>query len=269
MKELKGKVVALTGAGSGIGRGVAMAMMRQGATLAIADINEVGLNETAAMIAEAGGKVSATILDVSNSADISQWASNIISQHGQADVVINNAGVTLAATGSDQSHDDLAWVMDVNFWGVVHGTRAFLPHFLERNSGHIVNISSIFGLFGVAGQSAYCASKFAVRGYSDSIRVELDKSNVNMTVVHPGGIRTNIVNSVRFRLQGDEAPSKGEFIAKANKLLARTEPDDAGEQIVKAIQRNKARLLIGRDAKYIDIMQRLMPARFPLMGAEN
>jgi len=266
MKELKGKVVALTGAGSGIGRGTAMAMAREGARLAIADINEDGLNETAAMVADAGGEVSTHVLDVSGRDAVDQWASDAISQHGQVDVVINNAGVTLAATGAEQSHDDVAWVMNINFWGVVHGTRAFLPHMLERNSGHVVNISSVFGLFGVPSQSAYCASKFAVRGYSDSLRVELRDSNVGLTVVHPGGIRTNIVNSARFRMQGEAAPSRDDFVTGANKMLARTEPAKAGELIVNAVRRNKPRLLIGRDAKYIDFMQRLMPARFPLMA---
>jgi NADP-dependent 3-hydroxy acid dehydrogenase YdfG len=269
MTDLSDKVVALTGAGSGIGRGTAMALVRQGARLALADINEQGLNETAAMISDAGGTVSTTVLDVSSADNVDQWAGEVIRQHGRADVVINNAGVALAAIGAEQSHEDVAWVMDINFWGVVYGTRAFLPHMLEQGSGHIVNVSSIFGLFGVPGQSAYCASKFAVRGYSDSVRAELRNSQVNMTVVHPGGIRTNIANSSRFRLQGEDVPSRDAFVARANKLLARTEPADAGEKIVKAIQRDKARLLIGRDALVADIMQRLMPARFPLMMASR
>ncbi len=246
-----------------------MALVGQGARLALADINEEGLNETARMVSDAGGTVSTNVLDVSSRDSVDQWATEVMSQHGQADVLINNAGVTLAAIGAEQSHEDVAWVMDINFWGVVHGTRAFLPHMLERDSGHIVNISSIFGLFGVPSQSAYCASKFAVRGYSDAIRVELRNTNVNLTVVHPGGIRTNIANSSRFKLQGEGAPSKEDFLAGANKMLARTEPTDAGEKIVKAILRNKARLLIGNDAIFADIMQRLMPVRFPLRMAGN
>jgi NADP-dependent 3-hydroxy acid dehydrogenase YdfG len=267
VKDLKDKVVALTGAGSGIGRGTAMALVRQGARLALADINEDGLNETASMVAEAGGRVSTTILDVSSRQSVDDWCASAIEEHGQVDVVVNNAGVTLAATGADQNHEDVDWVMGINFWGVVYGTRAFLPHMLERDSGHIVNISSIFGLFGVPSQSAYCASKFAVRGYSDSIRAELRNTNVKVTVVHPGGIRTNIANSARFKLQGEAVPPREEFVANANKLLARTEPADAGEKIVSAIQRDKARLLIGGDALVADIFQRLMPVRFPLIMA--
>jgi NADP-dependent 3-hydroxy acid dehydrogenase YdfG len=267
--DLNNKIVALTGAGSGIGLGTAMALARRGAHLALSDINEEGLNETAAMVGDAGGKVTTQVLDVSDEEAFNVWADSVIADYGRVDVVINNAGVTLAAIGAEQSHDDLDWVMSINFRGVAHGTRAFLPHMLERNSGHVVNISSVFGLFGVPAQSAYCASKFAVRGYSDAIRVELRNSNVQMTVVHPGGISTNIANHARFRMQGEGVPDRDAFVANANKMLSRTTPAKAGEVIARGIEKNKSRVLIGGDAKYIDIMQRLMPARFPLMMSSN
>ena len=267
--DLNNKIVALTGAGSGIGRGTAMALAKRGAHLALSDINEEGLNETAAMVGDAGGKVTTQILDVSDEASFNAWANRVTADYGQVDVVINNAGVTLAAIGAEQTHDDLDWVMSINFRGVAHGTRAFLPHMLERNSGHVVNISSVFGLFGVPAQSAYCASKFAVRGYSDAIRVELRTTNVKMTVVHPGGIATNIANHARFRMQGEGVPDRDAFVSNANKMLSRTTPARAGEVIARGIEKNKPRVLIGGDARYIDLMQRLLPARFPLMMASN
>ena len=191
MTDIKDKVVVLTGAASGIGRGLAKALTAEGAKLEIADKDEAGLTETLAMLGE-GADAVPHILDVSSAEGWDAWAADILARRGHVDIVINNAGVTLAASAKDQTHDDFAWLMGINFWGVVYGTQAFMPQMLERDSGHIVNVSSIFGLFGVRNQSAYCASKFAVRGYSDSVRVELDRTGVNMTVVHPGGIQTEL-----------------------------------------------------------------------------
>ena len=264
--DLTNKVIALTGAGSGIGRGTALALAERGALLELSDVDEAGLEETASLLRDRGADPFTELVDVKSAEAVDAWAQDIADRRGAADGIINNAGVTLVAEGRNQSHDDIAWVMDINFWGVVHGTRAFLPAMLERGSGHIVNISSIFGLFGVATQSAYCASKFAVRGYSESLRVELRDSGVGMTVVHPGGVRTNIVNSSRFALQGEASGSRDEVNARYNQLLDRTDPAKAGELICKAMENNKARLRIGPDAYIVDWLQRLLPVRFPLMG---
>lgn len=263
MKDLNGKVVVLTGAASGIGRALAQALAGEGAILELADKNEGGLAETAALI---GGSadVETAVLDVSDRDGFDAWAADILTRRGHVDVVINNAGVALAALGTDMSHEDLEWLMGINFWGVVYGTRSFLPQMLARDSGHIVNVSSVFGLFGVRAQSAYCAAKFAVRGYSDSIRVELDGTGVRMTVVHPGGIKTNIARAARVRFQGEDAPSPDDLAANFDKA-AKTTPDKAAQVILNGIKKDKARVLIGTDAKIIDILQRLIPARFPIM----
>ena len=268
MTEIKGKTVLLTGAASGIGRGLAIALASKGATLELADMNEEGLAETVGMLGD-GVDVVTRGLDVAERDQWEDWAADITARRGDApDIVINNAGVTLAAHAKDMTDEDLAWVMDINFWGVVRGTRRFLPAMLARDSGHIVNISSVFGLFGVRTQSAYCASKFAVRGYSDSVRAELDGTGVTMTVVHPGGVRTNIARNVRYRLQGERVPTRDQLVAGFDQITPTT-PAGAAKTIIKGIRKNKPRVRIGNDAWRIDIMQRLMPARFPIMIARG
>ncbi|MFN3231973.1 MAG: SDR family NAD(P)-dependent oxidoreductase [Alphaproteobacteria bacterium] len=265
MTEIAGKTALLTGAASGIGRGLAMALAGEGAALELADKDERGLSETISMLPD-GADAVARGLDVAEKNQWNDWAADITARRGAApDIVINNAGVTLASYAKDMADDDLAWVMNINFWGVVYGTQLFMPQMLERNSGHIVNISSVFGLFGVRSQSAYCASKFAVRGYSDSVRVELEDTGVNMTVVHPGGIQTNIVRNIRYKLQGQDAPSRDEMIAGFDQVTP-TSPEGAAQTIIKGIKENDPRVLIGPDARRIDFWQRLLPARFPLMA---
>lgn len=261
MRQLGGKIVVLTGAASGIGRALALALAKEGSILELADKDEAGLNETAALVSAAD--VVARVLDVSDEAAYSDWTADILARRGLVDVVINNAGVAMAARGDTMSHEDLAWLMGINFWGVVHGTRAFLPQMLERDSGHIVNISSIFGLFGVSGQSAYCAAKFAVRGYSESVRVELDGTGVQMTVVHPGGIKTNIARNIRNRIQGAGAPTDDDLAASFD-ASAPTTADKAARVIIAGIKRGRPRVLIGYDAWFVDILSRLMPAKFPI-----
>ena len=262
MRDLGGKVVVLTGAASGIGRALALALAREGAILELADKDEAGLTDTVALMEP--GDVVPRGLDVSDESAFNDWASDILSRRGRADVVINNAGVAMVARAHTMSHEDLAWLMGINFWGVVHGTRAFLPQMLERDSGHIVNISSIYGLFGVGGHSAYCAAKFAVRGYSESVRVELDGTGVKMTVVHPGGIKTNIARNIRIRIQGEKVPTVDELAARFD-ALAPTTADKAAQVILGGIKRDKPRVLIGRDALFADILSRLIPAKFPIL----
>ncbi len=263
MTEIAGKTVLLTGAASGIGRGLALALAAKGAALELADKDEAGLSETMSQLPD-GADAVARGLDVAEKSQWEDWAADIAERRGAVpDIVINNAGVTLASYARDMTDEDLAWVMNINFWGVVYGTKLFMPQMLERNSGHIVNISSVFGLFGVRSQSAYCASKFAVRGYSDSVRVELDGTGVNMTVVHPGGIQTNIVRNIRYKLQGQDAPSRDDMIAGFDQVTP-TSPKGAAETIINGIEKNNPRVLIGPDARRIDFWQRLIPARFPI-----
>lgn len=274
MKDFSGRVVAITGAGSGIGRALSVDLAQRGAHLALADIDVDGLAETVGACEGRGVKVTSTRVDVTDRAAMFSWADSVAEEHGSVNMVVNNAGVNLAATAAHQSIDDFAWLMDINFWGVVHGTQAFLPHLRNADQGHVVNISSVFGLVSIPGQSAYNAAKFAVRGFTDALRIELEieGSNVSVTTIHPGGIKTNIVNSGRrddtLRAIGqDPAAMKSDF-----DKLARSTPEKAARQIIKAVERNRRRALIGPDAKVFDLVSRL-PAgvyqRFLIAGSRR
>src|ERR1700689_2657232 len=200
MHDFNGRGAAITGAGSGIGRALANNLARKGAHLALSDINDEGLAEAVAQCEGHGGKVTAQHLDVADRAAVYSWADEVVGDHGQVNLVINNAGVALGATIEAMSYEDFEWLMNINFWGVVYGTKAFLPHLKLSGEGHIVNISSVFGLISVPSQSAYNAAKFAVRGFTDSLRMELEieDANVSVTTVHPGGIKTNIARNARM-----------------------------------------------------------------------
>ncbi len=200
MKEFRGRVAAITGAGSGIGRALAAALVRRGAHLALSDIDDTGLAETVAACEGFGVSVTSRHVDVADRAAVYSWADQVVADHGRVNLVINNAGVALGATIESMSYDDFEWLMDINFWGVVYGSKAFLPHLKQSGEGHIVNLSSVFGLISVPSQSAYNAAKFAVRGFSDTLRMELEieHANVSVTTVHPGGIKTNIARNARM-----------------------------------------------------------------------
>lgn len=259
MKNFKDRVVAITGAGSGIGRALAVDLAGRGAHLALADLDSVGLAETVGLCEGHGVKVTSASVDVADRAAVFAWAGDVADAHGSVNMIINNAGVNLAASAADQSIDDFEWVMNIDFWGVVHGTQAFLPLLRNADEGHVVNISSVFGLVSVPGQSAYNAAKFAVRGFTDALRIELEieESSVSVTTIHPGGVKTNIVNSGR---RDDTLQSIGQnpttMQAEFDKL-ARSTPDKAARQILKAVERNRRRALIGPDAKVFDAMSRL------------
>lgn len=261
MKNLQDKVVAITGAGSGIGRATAILLAEHGAHLAISDINEKGLSETAAACRQKGARVTTQKLDVADRDAFYAWAEKVVAEHGGVNVIINNAGVAVGATVEDTTYEDFEWLMGINFWGVVYGTKAFLPHIKKSGEGHIVNISSVFGLIGVPTQSAYNAAKFAVKGFTESLREELfiEGANVGVTCVHPGGIKTNIAASARIsNAKGwTDEKSKQEF-----EKMFTTTPEKAAQTIVNAIRNNKPRLLIGADAHVIDIMQRVLPRRY-------
>lgn len=259
MKEFGGRVAAITGAGSGIGRALAVDLAGRGCGLALGDVDEQGLAETVLQCERHGARVTPTALDVSDRAAVFAWADDVVEQHGRVDLLVNNAGVALGASALGQSIDDFEWLMSINFWGVVHGTQAFLPHMKRAGDGHIVNISSVFGLVSIPTQSAYNASKFAVRGFTDALRMELEiePCGVSTTTIHPGGVKTNIARNART----DESMVIGgadpdEFVTEFDKL-ARTTPEKAARQILTAVERNRRRALIGPDAILFDIVSRL------------
>ncbi|WP_026424581.1 SDR family NAD(P)-dependent oxidoreductase [Actinokineospora inagensis] len=247
------RVAVVTGAGSGIGRALTVALTALGARVAASDVNAAGLAETVALTGAHGYEV-----DVSDRDAVYAHAEAVRTDLGPASFVINNAGVALKGTVSEMTDEDLRWVLDTNFWGVVHGTRAFLPQ-LTATRGHLTNISSVFGLIGVPTQSAYNAAKFAVRGFTEAIRQELHPQ-VGVTCVHPGGIRTNIARNGRT-----SNPAEADDFARALDRVARTTPDQAAATIINGIRRNRPRVLIGADAHAIDRLARLLgPAYQPL-----
>jgi len=261
---MKNKVVAITGAASGIGRATATRLARMGAKVAIADINEAELERTRGMCEGAGAEVVATTLDVSDREAVHAWARATREAFGKVNVIVNNAGVALGATVDDLTYEDFEWLMGINFWGVVHGTKAFLPYLRESGDGHVVNVSSLYGLMSMPCSSAYNASKFAVRGFTESLSEELlvEGAPVKVTCVHPGGIDTNIARGGRVTANGAWNLVDSEHSAERFKKLARTSPDDAAAQIVDAIEKGRRRLLIGMDARIFDTVQRVLPARY-------
>jgi NAD(P)-dependent dehydrogenase (short-subunit alcohol dehydrogenase family) len=266
MRQLEGRVAAVTGAASGIGRALAVALAREGMSVAICDLNELGLAETAklASAARSGARITSARVDVADRGAVHAWADRVVAEHGAVHLVANNAGVALGVTIEQMSYDDLEWLFGVNFWGVVHGTKAFLPHLLAAEEGHIVNVSSVFGLIAVAGQGAYNAAKFAVRGYTECLRQELEVAGrrVSATCVHPGGIKTNIARNGRNR-QRDLVSD--EQAARRFDAVARTSPEWAALRIVRGVQRNARRVLIGADAHAIDLLQRLTGSAYQVL----
>ena len=262
MEQLRGRVAAITGAGSGIGRALAVELARAGTHLALSDVDEVGLAETVTKAEGFGVKVTSARVDVADREAVERWADEVVADHGQVNLVFNNAGVALGATVEGARYEDLHWLMDINFWGVVHGTKAFLPHLKASGAGHVVNISSVFGLLGIPSQSAYNAAKFAVRGFTDALRMELEiePCGVSATTVHPGGIKTNIAKNARMDDSVTAMADDPEEARRDFERLFMTTPEKAARQIVKAVQRNRRRALIGPDAKAIDLVSRLPAA---------
>lgn len=264
MKSFNQKVAAITGAGSGIGQQLAILLAQQGADLALSDVNDQGLAETLSLVKQYPVKVTLTKLDVSHQQAVREWAENSFKDHGKINLIFNNAGVALASTVEGMSYEEMEWIFNINFWGVVYSTKEFLPYLKQSGEGHIINISSLFGLTAQPSQSAYNATKFAVRGFTESLRQELNMQNngVSATCVHPGGIRTNIANSARM---SDSIRSLGMNPAKAsrsfNKVL-KTPPEEAAKIILEAVKQDKARILIGNDAKILDLIQRITPTHY-------
>ncbi|MEW6168232.1 MAG: SDR family NAD(P)-dependent oxidoreductase [Pseudomonadota bacterium] len=259
MYALKDKVAVVTGAGSGIGRALAVELACKGCRLALADVDEAALAETAAMLPPAPYTEQ---LDVADRDAVHRFAANVKHTYGSAHVVINNAGVALSQTIENMSYEDLEWLMNINFWGVVHGTKAFLPILRAQDDGAIVNLSSIFGIIAIPTQGAYHAAKFAVRGFTETLRQELAGSGVFAMTVHPGGIKTNIVRNARIYVDTEGNTDKSVVVEQFDKI-ARTSAADAARAIVDGIERRRPRLLIGADAKLLERIQRLAPERYP------
>ena len=269
MKNFKNKVAAITGAGSGIGQQLAVLLAKQGCHLSLSDVNEQGLAKTVELVKDSHVRVTIKKVNVAKLEEVRAWAAETVQDHGSVNMIFNNAGVALGSTVEGASYEELEWIVNINFWGVVYGTKEFLPLIKQSGEGHILNISSLFGLTAQPTQSAYNATKFAVRGFTESLRQELDLENcgVSALCVHPGGIRTNIANAAKMN---DSIRSLGMHPEKSarsfNKLL-RCPPEEAARQILEAVKKDKRRLLIGNDAKTLDLIQRILPTGYQRVTA--
>jgi short-subunit dehydrogenase len=268
MTAIRGAAAAVTGAASGIGRALAIELAARGCDLALADRDEAGLQAVAADIAKAQPgtptrKVTLHRVDVGEPDQIEAFAQAALSTHPALNILINNAGVALFGNFTEIDQAQMDWLMNINFWGVVYATRAFLPHFARQREAHIVNLSSIFGIIAPPGQTAYAASKFAVRGFSESLRHELQvaKSPVRLSVVHPGGVTTSIARNSRTGVGMTDNARRVELIERFE-TVARTTPAAAAIRILKGIEKNQPRILIGNDARGADFLQRLRPSSY-------
>jgi len=260
--KVEGRTAVITGAASGIGRGTAQALAKRGCNLALADLNEDGLAETAALAEARGVKVSRHRLDVASREQVAAMPDAVLAAHGRADLLFNNAGVAIGGTFEQVAEEDFDWLMEINFWGVVRMTRAFLPLLRASGQARIVNVSSIFGIIAPPGQTAYSASKFAVRAFSESLRNELEAegAKIGVTVVHPGGVNTSIAKNAR--------PPRGvndiDLDAQKERFekFLRMPPERAGEIIVTGVEKNRPRVLVGSDARFMAAVERLAPVSY-------
>jgi NAD(P)-dependent dehydrogenase (short-subunit alcohol dehydrogenase family) len=265
MKSFQGKVAAITGAGSGMGRTLALSLARRGAHLAVSDVNEIGLAETVKLAATAGVKVTSKKVDVAKREEVYTWADEVVRDHGKCNLIFNNAGVAHGSTIEGTDYADFEWIFSINFWGVVYGTKAFLPHLRASGEGHVINISSLFGLVSIPGQGTYNSTKFAVRGFTEALREELEvtRAPVSATCVHPGGIKTNIARDARMdpslKDLGVNDPVAGR---KGFEKMFKVTPEDAAETILHAVERNARRVLVGNDAIVLDALQRILPSSY-------
>src|SRR5467141_2795973 len=260
MSFLSTGVAVLTGAGSGIGRALAQQLAAAGSALALADIDETGLLQTSELLLTKGALVTTHVLDVADEEGVRSFADEVSNRHGRVTLLINNAGVALHGDFEEVSLDDFRLLMNINFWGTVYGVTYFFPVLKREKRAQIVNISSVFGMIAPAGQCAYAASKFAVRGFTEALRHELEGSNVGVSCVHPGGIKTPIAR--RSPIGAGASASKREENIERFERLARTPPEKAAERILRGVERGEPRILIGTDAYQIDILQRLRPASY-------
>jgi NAD(P)-dependent dehydrogenase (short-subunit alcohol dehydrogenase family) len=257
MRSFRDKVAVVTGAASGIGRALVLDLAARGADCALADVDEAGLAETAAAVGKAGRRATAHRVDVADADRMQRFAAEVVAQHGTVHLVVNNAGVSVTGTLEEQPLEDFRWIVGVNFWGVVHGCKFFLPALrAARAAGaeaHIVNLSSMFGLIGLPTQSSYCATKFAVRGLSEALWSELRDAGIGVTSVHPGGVRTNIVRTSRTA----DAIAKQELIERFDRMAIA--PEKAAQRILRAVERNRMRVVICPEAHAADWAKRIAP----------
>src|SRR6266516_6969072 len=264
MTAIRGAAAAITGAASGIGRALALELAARGCDLALADRDEAGLQAVATEIGRASNqKVTVHRVDVGEPQEIADFATAATSAHPGLNILVNNAGVALLGQFNEIDQAQMEWLININFWGVVHSTRAFLPHLALRPEAHIVNLSSIFGIIAPPGQTAYAAAKFAVRGFSESLRHELQTaaSPVRLSVVHPGGVSTNIVRNSRTGVGVTDNERRAGAIERFDSV-ARTTPAAAALRIIKGIEKNQPRILIGNDARFMDLLQRFLPGSY-------
>jgi short-subunit dehydrogenase len=256
VRKLDGRVAVVTGAGSGIGRATACLLAERGCALALVDLNATSLAETAERVRACGRDVSVHVADVADRARMEHLPGEVLDAHGHVHILVNNAGVSVIGTLLEQKLDDFAWLMGINFWGVVYGCKLFLPFLLAEEEAQIVNISSMFGFVGIPSQISYNASKYAVRGFSEALSSELSGTRVGVTCVHPGGIRTNVVRASRVSTEAN-AEEKRNTIEMFEKRAH--SPEKAARKIVRAIERNQARVRIGAEAYLTDWVKRLFP----------
>lgn len=260
MKHFDRRVAAITGAGSGIGRSLALELAGRGCPLALCDIDESAVRTVADEVRELGVRCTIHRVDVADRHQVERFAHDTVETHGCVHMIFNNAGVALGDFVETMTYEDFEWLMQINFWGVVYGTKAFLPYLKQVDEAHIINISSLFGLGAVPTQSAYNAAKFAVRGFTEALKMELSPTHVRVSCVHPGGIRTNIVNSARLN-EAHVNLTRSEMVSRFDRL-ARTTPDKAARTILKGVSRNRRRIIVGADAWIIDKIIRLFPAAY-------
>lgn len=262
MKEFRGRTCVITGAGSGIGRALALNLAGRGARLAVSDVDEARAAATAAACRGAG-EVESYRLDVSDRAAVFAHADAVRERFGAVHLVVNNAGVALHKPVLDAPVEDYEWIVGINFWGVVYGTKAFLPHLIASGDGHLVNVSSLFGMIAVPGASGYNATKFAVRGFTESVRLDMLTAGqpVQVSCIHPGGIKTNIARAARTP-EGEGSELAGRF-----DKVAYTSPEAAARIILRGVERGRPRILVGPDARALDLVQRLLGSRYQKLVA--
>ncbi|MDP9152044.1 MAG: SDR family oxidoreductase [Myxococcota bacterium] len=271
MKTLHEKIVVITGAASGIGRSLAVEAAKSGARLALGDWDEEGLVETVRLVRSESCPdrttcdVLAGRVDVRSDGDVLSFAADVERALGGAHVLVNNAGVSLSDTIGSMKRGEFEWLFDINFWGTVRGTEAFLPQLTRRDDAHIVNLSSVYGLVGMPSQSAYNASKFAVRGYTEALAQELEGSTVHVTCIYPGGVRTNIVRNGRHHRNWRNEPTTNDSTELDFAKLARTTASEAARAIWSGVLGNRSRVLVGVDARLLDLLQRAFPSAYPVL----
>ena len=254
-------IAVVTGAASGIGRALAVRLAREGiAGIAIADVDGDGLNETARMIGDAPRRVSTHVVNVADLCQMQRFVAEVTREHGRVTHLINNAGVSLFGTVEEVSIEDIQWLMSINFWGTVYGVKLFLPVLSEQPAAHIVNVSSVFGFIAPPGQAAYSASKFAVRGFTEALRHELEGTSVSVSCVHPGGVATNIARGGKIGAGASES-TKVKTVNYHTKV-AQTTPDEAARRIVRGIKRRSKRIIVGSHARMIDVVPRTAPVGY-------